>query len=574
MVTLDFSQIRIHDGSQQNGFEELVCQLAHLEPPKKSDYFVRKEGAGGDAGVECYWKLTDGSEIAWQAKYFTNSLTKTQWNQINDSVDAFLEKHPDVITYYVCIPRNWDESRKKGGGGKIVNSSLDKWFEHKKQWEERAKTLGRQVEFLYWTKHEISLRLQKRDPIYSGRAEYWFNTPILTQKQFSSLSEKSRNILGERYDEENNINLPISEYFDSIALTKKWNRITRSKLRIWIKSCSNNSELIINKANYSAKQIEISIIEEVQSIRSKFDEIIEISVDEILKDTKKYIQNVKQLQSAITALKQIFLLNRGQRFYQTILNSIRPFENSINKIIGFLDSKIFSLSKSRFGIVSGDAGVGKSHLLCDNVIERINKNLPTIFLLGQHYIGGEPIKWIKESINMSHVENDVFLSALDSAGEACQSNALIVIDAINEGTNRLEWYNHLINFISEIKKYPNLSLIISCRRSYINYLIPDDLPDKSNALILHEGFKGSELKIANKYMSKYGLSMPNIPILAPEFSNPLFLKICCKSLKDQGANVFPKDLKGIVKLFNFYVENIEVIISRIKRYNPLEGMRV
>ncbi len=78
MEELNFSNIRNHDGSCDNGFEELVCQLAHLLPPENADYFVRKDGAGGDAGVECYWKLKDRTEHAWQAKYFLNTLESSQ----------------------------------------------------------------------------------------------------------------------------------------------------------------------------------------------------------------------------------------------------------------------------------------------------------------------------------------------------------------------------------------------------------------------------------------------------------------------------------------------------------------
>ena len=54
VVDINFKSIREYDGSQQNGFEELVCQLARLNPPKDAKTFIRKEGAGGDAGVECF----------------------------------------------------------------------------------------------------------------------------------------------------------------------------------------------------------------------------------------------------------------------------------------------------------------------------------------------------------------------------------------------------------------------------------------------------------------------------------------------------------------------------------------
>ncbi len=51
MIDLNFSQIRTHNGSQDEGFEELICQIAHLTPPDNAEYFVRKDSGGGDAGV-------------------------------------------------------------------------------------------------------------------------------------------------------------------------------------------------------------------------------------------------------------------------------------------------------------------------------------------------------------------------------------------------------------------------------------------------------------------------------------------------------------------------------------------
>ena len=90
---LNFKQIRSYKGSQNNAFEELICQLAHLSRPKNAECFIRKEGSGGDAGVECFWQLKDGSEHAWQAKYFLDTITDKQWNQISNSVKKALEKH-------------------------------------------------------------------------------------------------------------------------------------------------------------------------------------------------------------------------------------------------------------------------------------------------------------------------------------------------------------------------------------------------------------------------------------------------------------------------------------------------
>jgi hypothetical protein len=44
MPELNFSNIRTFDGSKDGGFEELICQLAHLCPPSNARTFERKEG--------------------------------------------------------------------------------------------------------------------------------------------------------------------------------------------------------------------------------------------------------------------------------------------------------------------------------------------------------------------------------------------------------------------------------------------------------------------------------------------------------------------------------------------------
>ncbi|MCK4502418.1 MAG: hypothetical protein KAU22_05240, partial [Desulfuromonadales bacterium] len=224
MQPLEFSKIRIHDGSQDNGFEELICQLAHLCPPENADYFVRKEGAGGDAGVECYWKLKDGSEHAWQAKFFLNTLESSQWSQLSKSVESALEKHPDIAKYYVCLPRDWTDSRKKTKSGKNAKSAWNKWQEHTKKWKRLAQINGMTVEFDYWGKHEISQMLQTDDPHFSGRALYWFNEPVIQLKQLNKIAQRSRESLGDRFTPEYHLELPIAHQFDGLGLTPEWEK--------------------------------------------------------------------------------------------------------------------------------------------------------------------------------------------------------------------------------------------------------------------------------------------------------------------------------------------------------------
>ena len=178
MQNIDFSQIRNHDGSQSKGFEELVCQLARLSKPENAKEFIRKDGAGGDAGVECYWKLQDGSEQAWQAKYFLKPLGSSQWSQISESVKSALNKHPDLTKYYICLPKDRNDSRRSSTTGRQITSELDKWNQNVEKWKAIAATKSMQVEFEYWGEHEILLMLQKDTSDFASIAKYWFGPPI------------------------------------------------------------------------------------------------------------------------------------------------------------------------------------------------------------------------------------------------------------------------------------------------------------------------------------------------------------------------------------------------------------
>ena len=126
-MNLDWHSIRAINGSQREGFEELIAQLARAETPPDARF--ERVGAP-DAGVECYCVLEDGSEWGWQAKYFTSALNNAQWAQLDDSVKTALDKHPALTRYYVCIP--WDRSDARIPSRR---SAMQRWDEHVSKWQ-------------------------------------------------------------------------------------------------------------------------------------------------------------------------------------------------------------------------------------------------------------------------------------------------------------------------------------------------------------------------------------------------------------------------------------------------------
>ncbi len=574
MEELNFSNIRSFDGSKDNGFEELVCQLAHLSPPKNSYYFVRKEGAGGDAGVECYWKLKDGSEHGWQAKYFLDSLESSQWTQINDSVETALIKHPQLTKYYVCLPRDWADSRKTGRGGKIVNSAWDKWQTNVGKWEKFAKDQGMKVEFCYWCKHDISLLLQTDEPNFAGRAHYWFNSPVLTSGSFYNLLERSRSSLGERYTPEFHVDLPIIKVFDGLARSKQWWDDIENRLNELNKAAKDARSGIEIIADSSTDESLKNLVSDISGLLKNITD--DVTQKSFLLRLKEYKDLFGVIKPKISQISIQFLKSSNsdkeseQQKYQRY--AFGKFESKIRDFFDYLESTSCDAASSRCVLLIGEAGIGKSHLLCDVATKRLTEKLPTLLVLGQHYQGGNPIVTLKDSMDLNNLGHKGFLGALDAVGEAKGCNTLIIVDAINEGANRDDWKNHLAAFLNDLLSFPHISIALSCRNTYVDYLVDKELINNPLIKVIHKGFSGFEHRAAAKYLSSQGIAKPSAPITAPEFTNPLFLKICCKALKDNGETSFPKGLQGISSLFKFYMDSMEHVVAHKKHYRADEGV--
>lgn len=568
MVDINFKNIRAYDGSQQNGFEELVCQLARLMPPEDAKSFIRKEGSGGDAGVECFWLCSDESEYAWQAKYFTEALDSSQWSQIDESVESAINKHPNIRRYYVCVPRDRTDSRRKNKMGEPVVTALDTWNLYRKKWEKMALAKGHEIEFIYWGKSELVDILQKDDPIYTGKVLYWFDAAVITSEKLKNIAMNAKLCLGERFTPENHVELPIIEKLICIDRAEDW----RDEIRTIVSDiygCRKNIDAIA-RCSFLMSEKEAVLKELVESYDRFFTDVIECKDNDAILFSRvtDYCNQIKVLMNILNDLGDtIYNMNVKEPESRNDRADINNQINNARRVLEryailFKDEKI-QAGKLRRLLITGEAGSGKSHLLCDFVLRRIDDGLPTVFLLGEHYHGGDPIHFLAETLDLTNHSSTSVLGALETIGVTYKTNTLIVIDAVNEGNYRGDWYSYINKFILDLQQFEHIAVIFSCRNTYTNFIIPDtvlkDIPQ-----IVHRGFEGFEKRAALKYLSKQDISIPAVPFLAPEFSNPLFLKITCKALKERGLKEFPKGLRGYNNLFEFYLDSIQDVVRRVK----------
>ncbi len=260
--------------------------------------------------------------------------------------------------------------------------------------------------------------------------------------------------------------------------------------------------------------------------------------------------------------------------YDSNIREFRDYLSNLYEMKGLVNSRMLKLANNPFMILDGEAGIGKSHLLADVVNERMKENSNSIFLLGQHFRTEiHPWSQILNDLLRLNCNEEEFLGALNAKAESKNKRVVIFIDAINEGKGRNFWNDFLISFIESIKKYEWLGLVLSIRSSYFNLIVPKEVFEDSLAIpITHVGFDGVEYTASKLFFKNYNIVQPSIPLLHPEFSNPLFLKLFCEGLRKQGLTHIPEGYEGISDIIKFFIEGIEVKLS--KKYSNIKSLKL
>ena len=104
--------------------------------------------------------------------------------------------------------------------------------------------------------------------------------------------------------------------------------------------------------------------------------------------------------------------------------------------------------------------------------------------------------------------------------------------------------------------------------TYYEQTVPANISDAGVVICKHPGFEGIEYKATLKFFEHYHIRLPDTPLLNPEFSNPLFLKVFCQSINEAGLTEVPKGFSSLTNVFNFYLDNKYKKIAEGLKYDP------
>jgi len=526
------------DGKQSSGFEELVCQVANLEDRTLGSEFFRK-GKGRDAGLECFVRQLDGVEHGWQVKYswaFDTNLRRS----LNASIDAALKKHPKLEIVTICLPFDLSDAR---GHKETPLQALEKWREERLQ---KAKADDRIFDIDFWGAFEIGDRLVSDDPRRSGRILYWFGTQHLTTDWFAKQFKRVRASLGPRYTAETNVKLPIRRSLLGLSRNPEVLRelvVFRRKLR-------EESESVSGSFNLSDEQSA-----GINRAASSLDAIEDLGaepwpVGRWSEDTKTALEIVRALYHTHFQAKHEANKHGTKPPDSRQGSALRRALEIYNDLLELLSEPVWSLAKGETVLVTGEAGSGKSHLLADVCAHQLEKKRPALLFMGSTLKEDEIWPQLLKQLDLpSAYTRDAFLGALDAAGEAAGTRALLMIDAINERHGPRIWPERLGSFLDDAEQFPHVAIVLSCRSTYLPHVVPDNIDEEKLPRVEHSGFSIND---ARAYLKLRGILLPDHPFLNAEMRNPLFLKICCDALERDGINRFPKGIRGVSAVFRMF----------------------
>lgn len=575
---IDFSQIASRRGSKDAAFEELCCQLAHKTVAGNRSY-RRLNGAGGDGGVECFADLPEGSQIGWQAKYVFD--VDALIGQASKSLTTALDVHKNLAQYTICFP--FDPTGPTHRGDRNAVQKLDAWC---RRMEAEAASTNRQLHIDLWSASEILGLMFKYDS-NGGLCKFFFDLTVLSDDWFSTQVTLATRMAGPRYSPELNVETDMWKWFAAFGRTAEWSKELSEKVGALEKASEDLATAVSNERGGPLSPAwPTSCQQEAHATADRMSALVQqCSLLSGSDDSAAYHACVQHLNTLLHDLEAVegqliddlknkygsdFRDTIGWRGWMSQYNAEFPAENldesrrsigATSRLLDWLESPRGLLAFERAFVLTGVAGAGKTHGVCDIAVKRLADHMITCLLFGSQF-GGEPDPWVRlaESLGLpGTLGMNELLDALDAAAEASGFPCIVIIDAVNETQPLTYWYDRLPAIEAAVELRSNVRICVTCRTPFVSYCIPDGA---KTPVVEHQGFSSIERKACDAFFGYYGITSPVMPLLQPEYSNPLYLRMVCQTAQAQGLHNLPSGWLGLTEVIGAFIGEKEKQFAR------------
>lgn len=560
MVQRNFDRLRSWDGEQSRAFEELSYQLLKGDAPRGST--VIRTG-NPDGGVEWYAVASDGAERGWQAKHVAG--IEALLTTMTDSVRRVARERPQLRRLTFVI--SWNLSTGTSGGKR--KSQRQKYEDKVASWKTSVPG-AEDIEFDLVQGSDLLDRLATAEHL--GREWFWFDQLVLGPDWLARRFSEQADTASQKYRPDLQVDVPIQDDLVALGFGSPAQRRLEELARAVVSAAAD-----VRLGTTGLEPGHAALCEAAST-----------SVATIRNTTKRlapraetWAAQARQLVIQLGECRQLLWeLDAHERRLRDDWRerpsderdqeppsrsySTRELLTAAQELQRWLEHGPGRLLGGGQYLLTGGAGSGKTHLLLDATRRALDDGGPAVFLSGSRFGSGDLWASIADQLGLPARGADELLLAMDAAGEASAIGGrrfLIFVDALNETAPPEFWTTHLPALRARVAPYPHVALAVSCRDTYLS-VVADDTERQKYVARAHPGFAEREVEATASYFAHYGLDTPRIPLLLPEFTTPLFLRLYCESLEAVPADQRPSGHQGRIAIFERYLDTKLATVAR------------
>jgi len=385
------------------------------------------------------------------------------------------------------------------------------------------------------------------------------------------------NLAGPRYSPETNVDLPLSDNFHGLCRTVEFYneiRILTGLIRKgskydksdWDDENIDKGNKLLSKTIYELHEI-VSDIKDYSSETINWTEITRLTEDA---DSQllNLIDNYKRRKNE---LKDVRAKSQGTSYQSTpsdkigyTIRNLRELHRTIMHLDKLSKKSKARLSNNPYLLITGNAGMGKTHLLCDLYrvrTEETDHPLPTFLSFGEQYRNVSDF-WDtflhSQGLSSFFKNKTEFLKHIDCLARVNCCRSLIMIDALNESSDDF-WKSHFTGLLDDVSNYKHVALVVTIRTGFEDTVLTTDQINRLEC-VNHTGFAEVEWQAVTMYFEHNNIPLPEIPILYPEFQYPLFLKLFCEAFRKKKQTRAKQDIfrghEGSTFIFEAFIDKV------------------
>ncbi|MHA6764039.1 NACHT domain-containing protein [Streptacidiphilus sp. PAMC 29251] len=544
--------IRPWEGSQHRAFEELCFQLRDEAPPG----WQTIKTAAPDGGVEWYDLAPDGTAHGFQVKFVADVDALRPLARESAETVGSNRASRNIVKLTFLVPFDLPDPTPITPKGRTRVGARDRWNTEVTRWKKDLPGLDDMtIEFVGGG--ELLERLNR--PGNEGRRWFFFEQRALGPDWFREQMTASERAAESRYTPLNHVPLPLSRIIDACALPPEYReRLARRSrdLHKAVARVTQEWELLLTALH------EQPIVAQARSTIDPLLAQAKVAADTLLRelpgpgprkglpasDGYDLVNDIKAVLEKVTArIKDTARLLEASELTQQLPESravqlsnrvggLAEDHGSVDRAIRAaeglgdeLGSDSAQAAESRAWLLLGEAGQGKTHLLVDAARRAVDGNRPALVLFGQELQGHDVLTQLGRHCGLGDMAHRDLLQAMNAVGEASDCRFLLIIDALNDADDPSGWKTELPRLQGLLEAYPHIALVVSCRTTLKDLVLPEHFEGPQSS---HPGFKGREMEALESYLRDLPSALPQVPMLAPAFTNPLFVKLYVDSLRE------------------------------------------